>query len=59
MAKRKSGKGSSTSKRPVKRKAAAKTNKPAGRAAKKAAPKKAASPKKVAAPRKVPASKPL
>ena len=59
MAKRKSGKGSSTSKRPVKRKAAAKTKKPAGRAAKKAAPKKAASPKKVAAPRKVPASKPL
>ncbi|WP_439613715.1 acyl-CoA synthetase [Reyranella sp.] len=59
MAKRKSGKGSSTSKRPVKRKAAAKTKKPAGRAAKKPAPKKAASPKKVAAPRKVPASKPL
>jgi len=59
MAKRKTGKGISKSKRPAKRKVAAKAKKPVRRAAKKAVPKKAASPKKAPAARKLAAPKPL
>ncbi|MDP3241690.1 MAG: AMP-binding protein, partial [Reyranella sp.] len=53
MAKRKTVKSSGTSKRPAKRKVAAKAKKPARRVVKKAAPKKASSPKKAPAPKKL------
>lgn len=59
MAKRKTGKGSSKSKAPAKRKVAAKAKKPVRRVAKKVAPKKAASPKKAPAPKKLATQKPI
>lgn len=58
MAKRRTGKGSSKSKAPAKRKVAAKAKKPVRRVAKKAAPKKASPPKKAPAPKKL-APKPI